>query len=434
MRIPLIHPIVFKSVVLAVLLNFATTLSAAEPPANKSRPNGGRPMLSSPPSSELLALGEANTRFAFDLYSHLKDAKGNLFFSPYSISTALAMTATGARGETLNEMTKTLQLPQDSAQVHPMFKELIDRINGAGSPESRPYQLKTANALWGQKGGDFLPEFLKLTQDNYGAGLREVDFKNAAEAARVTINDWVAQQTNDKIRDLIASGSLTPQTSLVLTNAIYFLGSWRDPFHESATRRDTPFHAPDAETKVSMMAREGTYAYAETPEFQAIEIPYSGGTLSMIVLLPRDNDGLPALEASLNDPAVLRKTLKSFKIVPVKLEFPKFKLTESMNLSKVLSAMGMPLAFDEAKADFSGMSTQLELYISEVIHKAFVDVNEKGTEAAAATAVVMMARAAIALPPAPPISFKADHPFLFMIRDRDTDSPLFLGRVVDPGK
>ena len=434
MRFSTIARSVFKILMITVSLTFCGALANAEPPATKSKPKGGRPMLSSPPSADLLALGEANTRFALDVYSKLKGEPGNLFFSPYSISTALAMTAVGARGETLEQMTATLHLPKDSEVANKSFKDLIDRINRAESGDAPAYQLKTANALWGQTGLDLLPEFLKITQQDYGAGLREVDFQHATESARVTINDWVAKQTNDKLRDLLKGGTITPQTSLVLTNAIYFLGNWSDPFRESSTRLDTPFHSPNGEKKVAMMSREASYAYAETPEFQAIEIPYAGGPLAMVVLLPKSNDGLPALETLLADPSVLQKTLKSFKHVPVKLEFPKFKLTESIDLSGLLASLGMTLAFDADKADFSGICSQRKLWISQVLHKAFVDVNEKGTEAAAATAVVMMARSAFVRNPVAPVEFKADHPFIFMIRDRDADSLLFLGRVVEPGK
>jgi serpin B len=380
------------------------------------------------PKPDVAVVVKGNNEFALALYDRLRERDGNLFFSPYSISNALAMTAAGARGETLDQMTKTLRLEVDQAKRDLAFQGLIDALNG--KPEDRTFQLSVANALWGQKGYHFLPEFLKLTETNYRAGLRQVDFAGDSEKARQTINHWVEEKTQDKIKDLLAPGVIDGATRLVLTNAIYFKAAWARQFSESATTKED-FRLPGEKkiANVPMMHRMLPFTYVDEETFQAIDLPYEGEQLSMVVILPKKVDGLAALEKELSA-ANLAKWHEKRKTGPVELTLPRFKMTAEFDLNKTLSVMGMPLAFTP-KADFSGMTKSESLFISAVVHKAYVDVNEKGTEAAAATAVAV-AKAAEPPPPEQPVVFRADHPFVFFIADRATHSILFMGRVTDP--
>lgn len=367
-----------------------------------------------------------NNAFALDLYSQLRQQSGNLFLSPESISTALAMTYIGAQGETAAEMAKTLHFTVPSDQLGEAMGATLRDLNATHTG----YQLRVANALWAQQGYPIVDGFLMSTEKNYGAALDRVDFKAAPEAARQTINQWVEQKTEDKIKDLIGPDVLHPQTKLVLTNAIYFKGDWETQFDKAQTK-DEDFHVSPSQTvKTPLMHREGSFNYFDGSTFQALEIPYKSRELSMIVLLPNDDAGLPALEQSLTASRA-KQWLSQLRAEPkVVLTLPKFKFTRQFQLSKTLAAMGMPQAFD-ARADFSGINPKRELYLSDVIHKAFVDVNEEGTEAAAATAVVVT-RAMIAMRPKPPIVFRADHPFLFLIRDNRSGAILFMGRVSNP--
>jgi serpin B len=371
-----------------------------------------------------------NNAFAFDLYGQLRSSghlenDGTLFFSPESISTALAMTYAGARGQTAEEMASTVHFSLAQERLHPALAALLHDLQA--EQETKGYRLHTANALWGQKGTPFLPGFLNLVKDNYGAGLNEVDFRRATEKARQTINAWVEKQTDDKIKDLIAKGLLRPDTDLVLTNAIYFKGDWAAPFKKERTH-DAPFQV-GAEEKVTVPLMEQTakFPYLDGDTFQALELPYAGKDLSMVVLLPKKADGLADLEQRLTE-ANVRGWLEKLRPDEVRVALPRFKVEAGFDLGKTLQAMGMKQAFT-ADADFSGMDGRRDLFISAVIHKAYVEVNEEGTEAAAATAVIMT-RAAARINPV----FRADHPFVFLIRDTRSGSILFLGRVVDPSK
>jgi len=388
----------------------------------------------------------ANNGFAADLYARLAAEKGNLFFSPNSIETALTMTYAGARGSTAAEMAKVLRLPAAEspgaraggpppagpADIHAAMAAFLADLNAEKGPDGKPrgYQLSVANALWGQKGEPFLPDFLGLLKTSYSAGLTDLDFAKDAEAARKTINTWVEKQTRDKIKDLIKAGVLDRDTRLVLTNAIYFKGDWAEKFKKDATK-DAEFRTGEPEAKVAppvpMMNRTGDYAYTEDDSLQAVKLPYGGNELSMVVLLPKKVDGLAAVEKSLT-PQNLAKWMPQGQRKVV-LSLPKFKLTCEFELSKTLAAMGMADAFSD-KADFSGMNGKHDLLISNVIHKAFVDVNEEGTEAAAATAVAVGLMSVVVEPP--PVVFKADHPFIFLIRHEKTGAILFLGRVANP--
>jgi serpin B len=336
------------------------------------------------------------------------------------------MTYAGARGQTAEEMAKTLHFTLAQEQLHPAFARLIASLNG--DPKTRKYQLFVANALWGQKGYHFHEAFLKTTEKNYGAGLHEVDYVKATEAARKTINAWVEKQTRDKIKNLIQPGVLDVDTRLVLTNAIYFKAAWSSVFSKEATRKADFRLTADTRVKVPTMSQTNEFRYLDGGTFQLLELPYERQQLRMLVFLPKKADDLPDFEKLLTADR-LREWSSRLKGHEVTVSLPKFKFTAEFNLKKVLSEMGMKLAFQQGKADFSGMTSLKKLYIFEVIHKAFVDVHEKGTEAAAATAVVVNDESARISPRA---KFQADHPFLFLIQDAGTGSILFLGRVTDP--
>jgi serpin B len=323
-------------------------------------------------------------------------------------------------------MAETLHLPNDSKALDSGFAALRALIGGE-TPD-RPYQLSTANALWGQQGLDYRAEFLRRTEASFGAGLRPVDFLNDPQGARETINAWVERQTRDKIKDLLAPSDINNRTDLILTNAIYFKGAWAVPFPKAATK-DEPFGDGKTSNPVPTMHRTGDLGYLEADNFQALDLPYVGNDLSMVILLPKQMDGLAALESSLSSTRVA-EWLGKLDRQKVEVSLPLFRLESSSELAKTLAGLGMPSAFGR-DADFSGIATDRRLSISAVIHKAFAEVNEEGTEAAAATAVVMMRTLAMR-PQKPPVVFRADHPFLFLIRDARSGSILFLGRVANP--
>jgi len=373
-------------------------------------------------------IGEAGNAFAIDLYARLAaEAPGNLFFSPSSIETALAMTYAGARGATAAQMAAVLHLPPSSAAMQKEMGDFLNALNNPRPNEARAYELAIANALWGQKGYPFLPQFTTLLKSTYAAGFQQVDFQTDTEAAMHTINTWVEKKTHDKIKDLITPGILTPATRLVLTNAIYFKGTWIDPFDAKNTT-EAPFQlSGGAGKKIPMMKSSGWHPYMEDSDFQALELGYKGNELAMIILLPRKSDGLPQLEKELT-PAKLTEWLRNLHGETVDVSIPKFTMTQQFGLAPTLQAMGMSAAFSPADADFSGMNGNRNLSISAVVHKAFIDVNEQGTEAAAATGVVMT-RSAI---PQKTYQFRADHPFLFLIRDQTSGAILFIGRLTIP--
>jgi serpin B len=389
-------------------------LSAAAAPADKR-----------PPGIETPAVVKGNTQFALDLYGNLRRRKGNLFFSPFSISTALAMTSAGARGATLEQMAQVLHLPRGKG-LHPTLGALLKQANAGGK---KTYQLSTANALWGQKGHRFRTEFLRLVARDYGGGLREVNFAEP-DAARRTINAWVEEQTRERIKDLIKPGMLNADTRLVLTNAIYFKGDWASQFKKDRTR-PRPFHLAGGKTvPVPLMQQTASFGYLDGVTFQVLELPYAGRDLSMVVFLPRLAGALDDVERNLT-PGMLGDYLKKLRKQKVEVYLPRFKLTEEYPLKTVLVGLGMSLPFVRGKADFSGLDGTRELFLSFVVHKAFVEVNETGTEAAAATGVGIAKSAAGPRPTTIPV-FRADRPFVFLIRDKRSGSILFLGRLVNP--
>lgn len=367
---------------------------------------------------------KGNQLFALDLYAQLHQQKGNLFVSPYSISTAMAMTYVGARGDTAAQIAKVFHFTLSQERLHPAFAALItNQYVNYGS------QCSTANQLWGQKGNDFLSTFVKTTSDYYRAGLQEVDFAGATEESRRIINTWVAQKTQDKIQDLIPEGIVTSSTRFVLTNAIYFKANWKKPFNKSLTE-EKPFNVTATQqVQVPMMHHKGEYfRYAQLDKLQVLELPYVGERLSMVILLPNQVDGLADLESRLT-PENLENWLSSWGEEGYSQGFevwlPKFKMSSEFKLKEVLSNMGMPVVFNKGTANFSGINSKQSFALQEVVHKTFVDVNEEGTEAAAATAVIGGLRG---LSP----SFRATHPFIFLIRDTQSGGILFLGRVVNP--
>ncbi len=381
-------------------------------------------------AADRAAAVKSSNAFAVDLYRQLRTERGNLFFSPESISTAFGMAYAGARGQTAAEMARVFHFTLPEDQLQPAMGALLAGMNGP----HKGYQLRVADALWAQEDESFLPGYLKLVETNYGAGFHRVNFRTSSELVRNTINRWVEQQTNHKIRELIGPGVLTPATRLVLTNAIYFKGEWLNPFEKAATH-DEEFHLSTSRTvQTPMMHRTGSYRYYDGGSFQALEMPYAGGDLAMVVLLPREIGGLPALEGSFTAAAAAR-WMEDLKPAPkVILTLPRFTMTRQFELRGVLSRMGMAQAFGR-EADFSGMTGEPGFTISAAIHKAYIDVNEEGTEAAAATSTVFSATAVMRrMPEPPPIIFRADHPFLFLIRDLHTGSILFMGRVVDPAE
>lgn len=374
---------------------------------------------------EVSGVVESGNRFSLDLYQQLRSEDGNLFFSPTSIVVALAMTWAGAEADTETEMAETLHFVMPEDQAHQQMQALISSWTAAAD-EDQGYQLNVANRLWGQANRGFLESFVNLTRDQYAAELARLDFRQSEEA-RHTINQWVEQQTGGRIVDLIPEGVIDAATVLVLTNAVYFKGTWAIPFKKEFTR-EGEFHLTPSETAlVPLMNGTGRYGYGEFGDLKVLELLYGKGDLSMVVLLPDEIDGMADLEARMTLENMQHWTANLAR-QQVKVTLPRFKTTSEFQLNETLESMGMGSAFDARQADFSGMTGSRDLFIAAVVHKAFVDVNEEGTEAAAATGVVM-GRSAV---PRKPPEFRADHPFVFLIRDNRNGAILFMGRVVNP--
>ena len=378
----------------------------------------------------LATLVDGNSAFTFDLYQAIRETDDNLFYSPYSISLALAMTYAGARGETEEQMANTLHFDLPQNQLHSAFNsldlELGRRGQGAKGKDGEGFRLHIVNAIWGQKDYEFLSEFLDLLAENYGAGLRILDFMKALEQSRITINNWVSDQTESRIEDLIPQGVLNPATVLVLTNAIYFNAAWQYPFEENMTNNG-PFYLLDGNNiTVPMMRQTEGFGYAEDDDYQAVELPYDGRELSMVILLPQAGQ-FEAFEDKL-DNKLVADIIETLEYQQVALTMPKFTYESKFMMKELLSEMGMRDAFLPGIADLSGINGGRSLFIDEVIHQAFVEVDEAGTEAAAATAVIVELTAA----PTEPKEVTIDHPFVFLIRDIETGAILFVGRVVDP--
>jgi serpin B len=379
--------------------------------------------------ADLSALVEGSTLFAFELYRALRDEDGNLFFAPHSISAALAMLYAGARGETERQMAETLHFNLPQARLHQAYEvlntALVPDARNAQGQDEEGFSLRVANALWGQSGYDFLPQYLELLSRHYGAGLQEVDFQTSPEQAREEINSWVGEQTEGHIEDLLPEGAVSAMTRLILTNAVYFKAAWLHTFAEELTEERAFTLLDETEVMVPMMQQTETFRYTQLDGLQIIELSYVGERLVMLVLLP-DAGAFQEFEAALN-PNIVGEAVNDLSSSRVRLTMPKFSYSSNVSLSSTLSNMGMPSAFLES-ADFSGLAARQELFIQDVLHEAFVLVDEEGTEAAAATGVAV----GIASLEPEPIELMVDRPFIYLIRDLETGTVLFLGRVLNP--
>lgn len=374
-------------------------------------------------TENLLQLVSSNSRFALDLYQHLRTFEGNLFYSPYSITFALAMTYAGARENTRRQMADVLGFTEDDESIHNGFKTLGQVMeNALGNHE---IQLAIANSLWPQEGYRLRRAYLNLVKKYYRTKVTRVNY-GEVDTARTNINHWVEDLTAGKIQNLIGEGVLDSLTRLVLVNAIYFKGDWEHQFDESQTDEQTFHPASGTDILVKMMHIRASFPYYEDNDLQILEVPYRGKRISMLVLLPRETDGVSKLEEVLTVEN-LEKWTSSLEKMEVNVSLPKFELTFPFRLDEKLQQMGMTDAFTSS-ADFSGIEESRELFLNAVLHKAFVAVNEKGTEAAAATAVIMQTKSIAFMS----VDFTADHPFIFLIRENSTGSILFMGRVNTP--
>ena len=420
---------------LILVLAGCATPSQVSPGTSKSQvleSNRPRAEIGDVSGSDLERLADGNAQLTFDIYQHLQSEPGNLFYSPYSISSALAMTYAGAEGGTAEEMASVLRFMLDQENLHPAFNALDQKLDSLAElevPEGQgdPFQLNISNAIWGQQDFHFEGDFLDLLAENYGAGLRLLDYISQPEESRLAINQWVSDETKEKIQDLIPQGSITPDTRLVLSNAIYFKATWLEPFEKNLTE-EGKFYGLGGEEILAQMMRSGSNAnfqYFKDDGYQAVELPYIGNQVSMLVVVP-DQGRFEEFESRFSSEELTR-ILDGLSYSPVVLTFPKFEFETEISLANTLSNMGMPTAFSDA-ADFSGMTGSKDLFISNVFHKAFVSVDEEGTEAAAATAVEM----SLTSMPESPIELTVDRPFLFLIREHETGTVLFMGRIVNP--
>lgn len=423
------HRILLTLVSLTLVVSL---VGCAAPSASADELRSEMPREAEPPvaTNDIATLADGNNAFAFDLYHEAIEGQNNLFYSPYSISIALAMTYAGASNETERQMAETMHFDLSHERLHPAFNYIDQGLNsrgeGAQGKDGEGFRLNVVNAIWGQKDYSFLQEYLDTLAMNYGAGLRVLDFQNAAEESRLTINGWVEDQTEERIKDLIPEGGINSMTRLVLTNAVYFNAAWASQFEEGMTSPGD-FHLLDGgSVQVPMMRQTDGFRYAEMAGVKAVELPYYAHELSMVLLVP-DEGAFVDFEDSL-DSTVVDDAIGAMLSTEVALTMPKFKLESSLSLNEALVKLGMTDAFSPGVADFSGMDGTKNLFISDLIHKSFVDVDEAGTEAAAATAVVMEATSA----PMEPIEMTVDRPFVFLIRDIETGTVLFVGRVMNP--
>ena len=377
-------------------------------------------------SGSISDIVNGNNQFALDMFSKLSSQQENVFFSPWSIYSALGMAREGAKGKTALEMQQVMHFPENESQRRQSFALAYDKFNA----KDAGYTLSTANALWVEKDYPLLDNFTAAIERYYHGSAQNVDFLGATEDTRSMINFWVESRTNNKIKDLISAGGISPQTQLVITNAVYFNGTWVRSFDKNITRKGNFKTGDDRIIETPMMesvGRESRFNYTETGDMQILELPYQGKRISMIILLPKSD--ISSLEKSLTAGRLAELT-KGLQEGRVDVYIPKFTFAAKYFMAKNFEDMGMPTAFTSG-ADFSGINGRKNLFINEVIHQAFVDVNEQGTEAAAATAVVMPTMAYGA--PRTPV-FDADHPFVFLIQDIETGNILFIGRVSDPNK
>ncbi len=375
-------------------------------------------------NDQVRVAANAQQQFGWSLYRELASGEDNLFCSPISISTAMSMVALGASGETESQMRTTLNIPDEDDPHHAAMTELIQLLN----VRDKSLQLRMANRLWAQADLEFRDDFLARMRLQYFAPVGKVNFRQNAEAARQMINDWVSQQTEQRIRELFAAGAIDQDTRLVVANAIYFKADWKTPFRKEATKPADFFRLDGTTIQTDTMHRSGDMLYANDEHVRVVSLPYTGQGLSFVVLLPKQRDGLAALEERLNS-EYLHTLLSSLRSREVRLALPKFTMETKYVLNDTLRSMGIERAFTP-QAQFDRMTTHEELMIGTVVHKAFIEVNEQGTEAAAATGVEMKVASAVA-PPEPEI-FKAEHPFVFLIKHDASGAILFSGRLTQP--
>jgi serpin B len=374
---------------------------------------------------EAKVVAEGNSRFALEVFSKLKDLDANPIVSPFSISCVLAMTYGGARGNTERQIAQTLHFSTNQLSFHTGMADLLASLTNLASRGE--IELKLSNGLWPQSGYQIAPEFLNLCRNDYRADVDFVDFKAGAEPARRRINAWIEHSTKGKIGNLFTPGALNADTRMVLANAVYFKGKWASRFDKTKTRARPFWVTPEEAVQVPVMSQKSTFPYLLDGDTQILELPYRDGEISMIVLLPKERNGLLGLEQQLTS-----ENLSSWidRLAPANVDvlLPKFKMNSRFSLNQTLVVMGMPDGFDEVRADFTGMTAQRPFFINVVEHAAMVEVDEEGTVAAAATGMSF----GCAKQPAP-ATFHADHPFIFLILDRSTRTLLFIGKVVNPG-
>ena len=372
-----------------------------------------------------LSFRDAVNAFAFDIFRKVHEVnEGNLFISPYSIFTALAMTYEGARGETTDEMANVLSVEQDNESFHSYMKNLYEVLN----TKNAEYNISTANALWVKENLQMLEAYLNIIREYYGGDATELDYSNPTEAAAI-INQWVENQTNGLIKDLITADAISPLTALILTNAIYFKGIWEtqfDPVNTTNRTFETSVETSVETPTMSLVDTEDVFYYTETDDLQILELPYTGDDISMIILLPKNNDLSPIIDTIESD--MFSEWIGSMAETKVDIYLPKFKVETSYSLGDYLIELGMNIPFTSA-ANFSGITGGRDLFISKVIHKAFIDVNEEGTEAAAATAVIMELTVNGG---SSRIVFDCNHPFMYLIQHKQTGTILFMGSISDP--
>ena len=418
-------------VTMIVLLTGCTPSANDAIPAEEAKSSISRNNNPEVSEANLTQLVQGNTRFGMNLYYSLQQGGENIIFSPYSISVALAMAQAGSQGETLQQMNDVLSFSLPFEDLHPAINalqlELNNRENSDYEEGKKDFELNIVNSIWGEKTYTFLPEYLDLLAENYGAGLRLADFINQPDASRKEINQWVSNQTNDRIQDLLPENTITDLTRLVLTNAIYFKASWLHQFEPGMTQ-DGHFTLLNGEiVQLPMMHQIETFGYAREDGYQLISLPYEGNKLSMLIILPDENN-FAQVEKAIAE-LDIQNLVRSVSYAQLDLRMPKFKIESSFGLADYLDAMGMGDAFIPGVADFSGMDGTRDLFISAIQHKAFIEVDETGTEAAAATAVVVGIES---MPIDEPIKVSIDRPFIFMITDNKTGSILFMGRVMNP--
>ncbi len=418
---------IFQRLAIFIIL-ISILLSACGETISQAKSNRVREKTPDVSAADLQTVVDGNNAFALELYQSLRGEDGNLILSPFSISLALAMTYAGARGETETQMADVLHFTSQE-QTHRTFNALDLALEDKATmldKEQEPMQLSIANSVWTEQTFTFQPDFLDTLAIHYGAGIRLMDFINQPDPSRTQINAWVSDETEDRINDLIPEGGVTTDTRMVLVNAIYFKADWLDPFDADDTY-DLNFKLLDgSEVAVPTMGQRMNIAFTTGDGFAMAELPYADGSAVMTLLVP-DEGRFEEIEANLNN-QFLESALASMKTTDTILRMPKFKYESGFSLSDTLTKMGMPAAFDQNQADFSGMTSQQDLFISEVIHKAFVAVDEKGTEAAAATAVLMEGATAMMVEN----ELIIDRPFIYFIRDVKSEQILFVGRVLNP--